>query len=78
MCYGIDLLHCYGHDAPPVVIASWQHHSGEQAQTIAGSHPSKNRLVQPSPLNMGFMGCSSEARVKFGRNSTTEKSETFA
>src|SRR5215470_9300334 len=49
---GVNLLHGYGHDAPPVVV-SWQHHSGEQSQTTAGSSSSeKNRVVQPSPLNV--------------------------
>src|SRR5262249_23549251 len=51
---GVNLLHGYGHDAPPVVV-SWQHHSGEQSPTTAGSSSSeKNRVVQPSPLNVRY------------------------
>jgi hypothetical protein len=32
---GVNLLHGYRHDAPPVV-SSGQHHSGVQSQTTAG------------------------------------------
>ena len=36
MCHGMNLLHCNGHDAPPVIVSSRQHHSGAQSQRIAG------------------------------------------
>src|SRR6266849_8184506 len=44
-----------GHDAPPVVAFLRQHHSGAQSPSNSESLlPSKNRVVQPHPLNVGF------------------------
>jgi len=42
--YGTNLLHSNGYDAPPVVIAFRQHHSGMQAATIVG-HSSQAKIV---------------------------------
>ena len=36
MCHRINLLHCHGHDIPPVALSSRQYHSGVQSPTIAG------------------------------------------
>jgi hypothetical protein len=54
MCYGLNLLYCNGHAAPPVV-ASW---IGPERSAVSDNSstvlPRKKRVVQPSPLNVGF------------------------
>ena len=55
MCYGTHLLHCHGHDTPPVVISLRQYH--KRSAVLYNSWPrlpSKNRVVQPNPLNVGW------------------------
>jgi hypothetical protein len=53
MCYGLNLLYCNGHAAPPVV-ASW---IGSERSAVSDNSstvlPRKKRVVQPSPLNVG-------------------------
>ena len=51
---GVNLLHGDSHDAHPVVVSSWQHHSGELSHTTTGLSSQENRVLQPSPLNVGF------------------------
>ncbi len=57
MRYGMNLLDGDGHNAPPVVASSRQHHSVRQAPTHSRPLlPRKKRVVQPDPLNVGCKG----------------------
>jgi hypothetical protein len=47
---GLNLLHGYGHDAPPVVACARQQQSGRQAQSIAaGAFSAKIAWFNPIP-----------------------------
>jgi hypothetical protein len=53
MCHGMHLLDGHGHAAPPVVASP----AASERHTVSGHssalRPSKNRVVQPGPLNVG-------------------------
>jgi hypothetical protein len=54
MRHGMNLLHCNSHDAPPVVVFLTASSRNAVCYNSGTLLPSKNRMVQPNPLNVGL------------------------